>query len=723
MTTLIGQDRDSWERPVLADPVEHNPSDCEEEDDDVFQYCDAIQRYDAYGNSQCDLTIHNEILPYDEFISNVRDELDDDVSAAPSDAFKQLEKHPGFDLGPAVVALDDAEGHLTLNRTTRREESEDRAWLHRARMARDGWDVPDLSTHESGIIIANYTERRERQERERSLMCAAGIARVRQTVSAEQGKLMRQCFYSRDKIFRNFGLIRDFTILSVVEAKSMEEVVIATDVPKLGGGALKWAKAYYAGGEKMIYDSLLCIERRANGGLCYDEMLTGFIPLPIVMDLEIKKRSSALYDKEEEHFKELYRCDVSEVLKKHFLRTMQHYSATEQDRELKFAEHDGDLNLDAFCGRLAILYKRESVCDFKQPVCRQGLIATTKHIRHFLKYVIGDSNPNMLDTVARSVERGDIERPLTNVHSSMSILTGCRPGKFSLHVMMDYVYCESVNLSMPLLVYEIARWWTRSNTRWLVKSYCHKWRNNDNLDPETVFRIRALMVEDMLEAKSGLKFKAYKDTLFDEAIYSANHLMRGVFSRKSGSVGNTLVPVLDEYPFNYPIMVHDDSAWRRVNLQPPRMNKYPVGVGVLNPYVQENRVMPYDRWRQFTLTCRDMSLVSPFDTICFSCTTEVNSQYPKRYELENCKKEYLQKGGRSICELQTKFTVFTTMSQDLYIDTRSDIVPRSVITDTINQARQAYIRRIQVDPEMLVTKEDGEHEYRNFPTQTEILKV
>lgn len=231
------------------DPFEHTQSDSEEEDS-VFQYFDAVQRYDVYEKSRQDRSIQDEILTFDEFISDVRGRLDDDICATPAEVnpepetveFQQLEKHPGFDLGPVGGASDAAEAHLTLNRTTRRHEAEERDWLHRKRIMEDGCDVPNLSTHDEGIIMANITERRERQERERSLLRAAGIARVRQTVSAEHEKMMRQCFYSRDKIFRNFGLIRDFTILSVVEAKTMEEIVIATDVPKRGGGGSKMGK-------------------------------------------------------------------------------------------------------------------------------------------------------------------------------------------------------------------------------------------------------------------------------------------------------------------------------------------------------------------------------------------------------------------------------------------------------------------------------------------------
>jgi len=83
-----------------------------------------------------------------------------------------------------------------------------------------------------------------------------------------------------------------FTTLSVVEAKTIAEIVIGTDVPKIGGGTRKWAKVHYANGKEMIYDSLLCIEKHTNRGLCYDNWLNGYIPLPVVTDLEIKKCSS-----------------------------------------------------------------------------------------------------------------------------------------------------------------------------------------------------------------------------------------------------------------------------------------------------------------------------------------------------------------------------------------------------------------------------------------------
>jgi hypothetical protein len=635
----------------------------------------------------------------------------------------QLEVDPGFDLGPGTRCSRTRDVDQTLRATRRREERALRMQRVQEMLETQGWaydPLLGLSLEEQNIVTTNMTRRRAVQEQARSVLIEVGRRRVRDTSTPEQRKTMRECYFSRDRIFRSFGLIREFSLLSVVEAKSPDQVVIATDVPKTNNDTLKWAKAFYAGGEKMIYDALLMTEKRANGGLSFDETMFANIPLPLTMDIEIKKCASALYENGEARFKELYKCPLKDVLVRHFAQTMEFYS-TEGHPSTKFDVHRGDIPLDEFCGILASLYRRFSVCDFTEKVCQAGLRATRKHITSMLTGIIGSNNPAINETLRRAAERDDTEEPMADVKTSFCISSGCRPAKFSLHVLMEHVYCDSVNLSMPLVVFEIARWWTRSNARWLVRHYS-EWKTADSISDETVFRIRALMVEEMMENKDGIYFRSYKDTMFDEAIYTSKHLMRGVFSRKASSGGTPLIPVLDDkYPLpvgneKYPLMVHDPSLWHRHNLRQPTMNALLVSRS--NPY--EKGPVSFDLWRAYTITCRDMSLVTPFNSICFSCTAKVNTSYPKRYELENCRREYLRNGGKNEIDLQAQFTVLTTMEHELYQDTRRTWLNRNrrnISSEALEQhgitASDEYVRRVQVDPEMLVRKEDGQFLFYN----------
>ena len=86
---------------------------------------------------------------------------------------------------------------------------------------------------------------------------------------------------------------------------------------------------------------------------------------------------------------------------------------------------------------------------------------------------------------------------------------------------------------MQLLVFEIARHFVVENTRWLVEHA--DWETTQ----EGVFRVRALMLMSMLAGEGvplptdELVFNGFDDSLFDEAVYSASHLLcaQGVGAR------------------------------------------------------------------------------------------------------------------------------------------------------------------------------------------------
>ena len=133
-------------------------------------------------------------------------------------------------------------------------------------------------------------------------------------------------------------------------------------------------------------------------------------------------------------------------------------------------------------------------------------------------------------------------------HLGMSVLSGCRADKFSLHIVMDSIYCESSVLSMPLVVFEIVRGLLASNVEWLVSNETD-WVTNEGL-----FRIHALMINHLgnwVNTDDGEKFAfaGYNDTIFDEAIYSKNHLPRAPGACKVFNLVGGLWPILgdDDY--------------------------------------------------------------------------------------------------------------------------------------------------------------------------------
>ena len=74
----------------------------------------------------------------------------------------------------------------------------------------------------------------------------------------------------------------------------------------------------------------------------------------------------------------------------------------------------------------------------------------------------------LLDHIRRCF--GDILRDAPDETLQLNVLTGCRPKKFSFHVIAKYIFCDSTVLTMPLLVFEIACHFSVENTKWLFNN-------------------------------------------------------------------------------------------------------------------------------------------------------------------------------------------------------------------------------------------------------------
>lgn len=109
---------------------------------------------------------------------------------------------------------------------------------------------------------------------------------------------------------------------------------------------------------------------------------------------------------------------------------------------------------------------------------------------------------------------------------SFDVLSGCRPGKLSFHMVMRHVHCDSQVVSMPLVVSEIAREFCVSNLKCLLQSL-----TPGELDTaEAWFRIKAMMLDSLADfdggqGDGGFYFTGFDDTPFDEAIYTPNNLL------------------------------------------------------------------------------------------------------------------------------------------------------------------------------------------------------
>jgi hypothetical protein len=180
---------------------------------------------------------------------------------------------------------------------------------------------------------------------------------------------------------------------------------------------------------------------------------------------------------------------------------------------------------------LGAAYSRVVGSDLQESECKEGLRIVKTHILSILKRILGQEDS-----------------------PSLSVLTGCRPGKFSLHIIIADVYCDSAVLTMPLLAFEIARTFVFENTEWLLE-------NEGGWDtPEGRFRVRAMMLEGAAgkaartppprttartqprrEAERWI-FKGYDNSPIDEAIYSANHLLRAPGPSTALNIG-ALAPV------------------------------------------------------------------------------------------------------------------------------------------------------------------------------------
>lgn len=266
----------------------------------------------------------------------------------------------------------------------------------------------------------------------------------------------------------------------------------------------RYLKAYY----NLMFQHMLTSPTCVAVDECIVSNMT-FIP--IHFDVEIKQEQiDGNFDAGFAGFMRLLEIENSQkkalnALKKHVLHGSTFLSNMEEFREPPSEE---------VLIRVANEYVRLSQQEWTPGVCRSGVDI----IENSISRTVGRALVEAREDPDESQKQEDEEDA-----RDMKILTACRADKFSLHIIMQRVYCESPTVSMPLVAFEIAREFDVENTRALFGAIA---KNNWEIphSDEMNFRIRALMLNSRLDANN--ESTGYNDGPFDEAIYSTNHLLR-----------------------------------------------------------------------------------------------------------------------------------------------------------------------------------------------------
>ena len=167
------------------------------------------------------------------------------------------------------------------------------------------------------------------------------------------------------------------------------------------------------------------------------------------------------------------------------------------------------------CEDLSVLYPVVVGRPFTEDECKAGL----RVIRGDLTKIIRKC------FLGHFEDRNNEER--MNGLLQMNICTSCREDKFSLHIVMPQLYCESVVLSMTTIVHEMARHLEVANIHWLLQNQS-AWETD-----EGSFRIRCMSLERQKNLQS--RFTGFNVGPIDEAVYREWGLMRAPGTVKAGA--------------------------------------------------------------------------------------------------------------------------------------------------------------------------------------------
>mmetsp|Transcript_20239 Transcript_20239/g.48239 ORF Transcript_20239/g.48239 Transcript_20239/m.48239 type:complete len:300 (+) Transcript_20239:274-1173(+) len=237
---------------------------------------------------------------------------------------------------------------------------------------------------------------------------------------------------------------------------------------------IKYLKEYVVTTARKMYRYCEKMDWR---GVAADELICGSTKQPLFFDLEIKK------------------------LRKDFWVTPDTGCRDDQRR----GEMDLEYIPEGYCrgvledqvddsriAFIAAVYKHE----WTYGVCRAGIRVLVDHIQDVVESLLLSYNCPGVDEHAIGVMMKDV-----------GVLSGCRQKKSSFHILFRRLICDRTSLTMPLLVYEIARRFSVENLKWVLGHYERLGEDGDEgFCDEVQFRIRALMIEKMYTwqiAKTG----------------------------------------------------------------------------------------------------------------------------------------------------------------------------------------------------------------------------
>ena len=269
--------------------------------------------------------------------------------------------------------------------------------------------------------------------------------------------------------------------------------VFARDKPCLAqDGVLKYKKSYLVGTHGRVFQ--YCSDC-GDGGLALDEVVLPDVPVPLFFDIEIKQRETA---------EEGLTCNLESMLVEHCRVS----SIRASPEELGVVVDD---------------YLAACTQPFDEGECVAGLSVIDTFVRQYLNRLLG----------------ADV--------GGFNTCSGCRPSKFSLHMVAESLYCDSVALSAPLLTYEIARRFHTLNLQMLLA------QSGTMSGDERRFRLKALMLHQwcsqvVVEMRDGQPvqrhvFRGKNDGPFDEGVASHRHLMRCPGATKATKNVPSLTPV------------------------------------------------------------------------------------------------------------------------------------------------------------------------------------
>jgi Origin of replication binding protein len=245
-----------------------------------------------------------------------------------------------------------------------------------------------------------------------------------------------------------------------------------------------------------------------------EECVISGMPMPLFFDIEIKQTDIEVLNT-------LLRRDWVKVLMCHCVNLQPEVTIDEDTAKLVMA-----------------VYNTVAVMEFTNEECKAGLLVIVEFMERFLQ-----------------------ER--LNLSCTFNVVSGCRKNKLSFHVVTKDLLLDSSVKSMPLLVFEIARAFQIENL-----SHVMSCENYDDLSHEMIFRVRALMVFELVHFNDDgmiqgpeiedFTFRVVDDSIFDESVYSSNLLLRAPGACKATT--SALHPVTVESV----VMIQDERSFLKV---------------------------------------------------------------------------------------------------------------------------------------------------------------